>query len=72
MTAITQLANLNKGTTKGKQEELTKTNITFHRICFEALHGVRDVQNSLLEHLTPRLRHHETLCLSEQSLLREA
>jgi hypothetical protein len=80
-TAITQLANVNKGTTKGNREELSKTNgsyiceallpIALHQICFATLLVVLGVQISLLKRLTQRLRHHGTSCLSEVSLLME-
>jgi hypothetical protein len=43
----------------------------YERICFATLHVIIGIQNSLLEHLTVRLRHHETACLSELSLLTE-
>jgi hypothetical protein len=45
--------------------------IAYDRICFPTLHVIIGIQNSLLEHLKVRLRHHETACLSELSLLTE-
>jgi hypothetical protein len=67
--AITQLARVNEGTSKDKREELAKVNgsyispalvgIAYDRICFPTLHVIIGIQNSLLEHLTVRLRHHE-------------
>jgi hypothetical protein len=45
--------------------------IAYDRICFPTLHVIIGIQNYLLEHLTVRLRHHETACLSELSLLTE-
>jgi type IV secretory pathway VirB4 component len=79
--AITQLVRVNEGTSKAKREELAKVNgyyinpalvgIAYDRICFATLHVIIGIQNSLLEHLTVRLRHHETACLSELSLLTE-
>jgi hypothetical protein len=79
--AITQLARVNERTSKAKREELAKVNgsyinpalvgIAYDRICFPTLHVIIGIQNYLLEHLTVRLRHHETVCLSELSLLTE-
>jgi hypothetical protein len=64
-----------------KQEELAKVNVSYinpalvgiayDRICFATLHVIIRIQNSLLEHLTVRLRHHENACLYELSLLTE-
>jgi hypothetical protein len=78
---ITQLARVNEGMAKAKREELTKVNgsyinpalvgIAYDRICFPTLLVIIGIQNSLLDHLTIRLRHHETACLSELSLLTE-
>jgi hypothetical protein len=45
--------------------------ISYDRICFATLHIIIGIQNYVLEHLTVRLRHHETACLSELSLLTE-
>jgi hypothetical protein len=80
-TAITQLTRVNEGTSKAKREELAKVNgsyinpalvgIAYDRICFATLQVIIGIQNSLLEHLTVRLRHHETACISEFSLLTE-
>jgi hypothetical protein len=80
-TAITQLARVNEGTSKVKREELAKVNVSYinpllvgiayDRICFATLYVIIGIQNSLLEHLTVRLRHHKTACLSELSLLTE-
>jgi hypothetical protein len=79
--AIIQLARVNEGTSKGKQKGLDKVNgsyinpalvgIAYDRICFATLHVIIGIQNSLLAHLTVRLRHHDTACLSELSLLTE-
>jgi hypothetical protein len=79
---IVKLAKVNEGETKAKQEELAKTNgsyicealvpIECTPICFATLHVIIGIQNSFLEHLlTMILRHHETACLSELSLLTE-
>jgi hypothetical protein len=64
-----------------KQEELVKVNVSYinpalvgiayDRICFATLHVIIRMKNSLLEHLTVRLRHHENACLYELSLLTE-
>jgi hypothetical protein len=64
-----------------KQEELAKLNgsyinsalvgIAYDRIFFATLHVIIGIQIFLLEHLTVRLQHHETACLSELSLLTE-
>jgi hypothetical protein len=40
-------------------------------ICFATLHVIIGIQNFLLEHLTVRLRYHETACLSELALSTE-
>jgi hypothetical protein len=79
--AITQLARVDEGTSKAKREELAKVNgsyinpalvgISSDRICFATLHVIIGIQNSLLEHLTVRLRYHETACMSELSLFTE-
>jgi hypothetical protein len=79
--AIIQLARVNEGTSKTKREELAKVNgsyinpaivgIACDRILFATIHGIIGIQNSLLEHMTVRLQHHETACLSEFSLLAE-
>jgi hypothetical protein len=79
--AITQLARVNEGTSKAKREELAKVNgsyinpalvgIAYERIFVATLHVIIGIQNYLLEHLTVRLRHHNTACLSEFSLLTE-
>jgi hypothetical protein len=60
-----------------KREELEKVNgsyinpalvgIAYDRICFATIHVIIGFQNSLLEHLTVRLRHHETACLLHHS-----
>jgi hypothetical protein len=80
-TVITQLARVNEGTAKVNREELAKVNgyyintalvgIAYDRICFATLHVIIGIHNSLLEPLMVRLRHHETACLSELSLLTE-
>jgi hypothetical protein len=72
---------VDEGTSKAKQEELAKVNgsyinpslfgIAYDRIFFATLHIIIEIQNSLLDHLTVRLRHHETACRSELSLLTE-
>jgi hypothetical protein len=79
--SIIQLARVNEGTSKAKREEMAKVNgsyinpallrISYDRICFATLHFISGIQNSLLEHLAVRLRHHKTACLSELSLLTE-
>jgi hypothetical protein len=81
-TAITQLTRVNEGTSKVKREELAEVNgsyinpalvvIAYDRICVATLYVIIGTQNSLLEHLTVRLRHHETACLSEFSVLTES
>jgi hypothetical protein len=78
--AITQLARVNEGTSKANREELAKVNgsymnpalvgIAYDRI-LAIIHVIIGIHNSLLEHLTVRLRHHETACLSGLSLLNE-
>jgi hypothetical protein len=72
---------VHEGTSKANQEELAKLNgscinpalvaIAYDRICFDTLLVIIEIQNSLLEHLTVRLRHHEIACLSELSILTE-
>jgi hypothetical protein len=73
---------VNEGTSKAKREELANVNgsyinpalvrIAYDRICFATLHVIIGIQNYFLEHLTVRLlRHHETACLTELSLLTE-
>jgi hypothetical protein len=79
--AIIQIAIMKEGTSKAKREELAKVNgsymnpalvgITYDRIFFATLLVIIGIQNSLLKHLTVRLRHHETACLSELYLLTE-
>jgi hypothetical protein len=79
--AITQLARVNEGTSKAKREELAQVNgsyinpalvgIAYDQIFFATLHVIIGIQNYLREHLMVQLRHHETACLSELSLLTE-
>jgi hypothetical protein len=79
--AMTQLVRVNEGTSKDKREELVKVNgsyikpalivTVYDRIFFPTIHVTIGIQNSLLENLTVRLRHHETACLYELSIFTE-
>jgi hypothetical protein len=72
---------VNEVTSKAKREDLEKVNgsyinpalvgLAYDQVCFATLHFIIGIKNSLLEHITVRLRHHETACLSELPLLTE-
>jgi hypothetical protein len=55
----------------GSHINLALVGIAYDQIFCATLHVIMGIQNSLLEHLTVRLRHHNTACLSELSLLTE-